>query len=36
MEFALSNDGLPRSIKGLMLRIWPELSAQIKIGAPAP
>lgn len=33
MAFALSNDGLPRSIRGLMSRIWPELAAQIKIGA---
>jgi len=32
MEFALSSEGLPRSIRGLIGKIWPELSAQIKIG----
>ena len=31
LEFAMSPDGLPRSISGLLNRIWPALSRNVKI-----
>jgi hypothetical protein len=33
MEFALSEQGIPRSIKGLIARIWPELAKRVRIGS---
>ena len=34
MEFAMSEQGLPRSIRGLVHRVWPELAARIQIAGP--
>lgn len=36
MEFALSEEGIPRSIKRLVSRVWPDLAQRVRIGSSAP